>query len=203
MTVEVENARGSVFVRANPIVGGPTVSIFAPRLGADENPPAWISAATSIESGGAVLRVLAAQPGLRGGEAPANVDVYVTVPSLGAVRVRNAFGDVEVVGPQGTIDVANGLSAEAGGNVSVRTSSALRGPVDIRTRTGDINLRVGRGSAGGLDIRGERGASVAAPAGAVTDASADARQFQGRLGRLGEPFVLRALQGRARVSVER
>lgn len=203
LSVEVENFRGSVFVRSSPTADAPSVSVFAPGMLADGGMPSWITAATSIEASGPVLRVLAAKPDDEGAAGANGVDIYVTVGSLGAVRVRNAFGVVDVRGAQGSIDIANGLSAEAGGDVLVRTDSPLRGPVEIRTRTGDIDLRVGRGSAGALDIRGERGANVAAPAGAITDASATSREFQGRLGRLGEPFVLRALEGKSRIEVQR
>lgn len=163
--LHVENAKGSIVVRVNPLLQEPTVyarwnNMTKPQLEPDEDTPPsiWIAAETEAEGRYAVLRVLAErQPSA---DPESSVDLFITMPRCDGVVITNAGGRVKLVGVSGAIQVESGLKSGQGGTIEVRTDNPVTAPVLLSTSKGNISLHVSTSSTGQFNLSSAQGKST-------------------------------------------
>ncbi|RMH29856.1 MAG: hypothetical protein D6692_03080 [Planctomycetota bacterium] len=85
------------------------------------------------------------------------IDVIVYVPRADGVRVRNAGGDVKVIGAVGEIDVRSGTDDMAGGDIEIRTDGRLVDPIIATSNGGDVKIVASKDSAGTIELEAPRG----------------------------------------------
>lgn len=200
--VIIENASGNVTVMTDPTLKVPEVR--AKVHGNDEREhrragtvPAWVAASIEKYEDVNTLQVLAADPS----EEKRSVDIRVVVPATAFVTVNNASGSVELFNVGGTLQVNNGVASGKGGTVIIRTDKAIKDGAMIRVRSGDARLFFGEGSAGPIDAKG-RSVNIRTPANALQGVVSDRESFEGVLGTLGKPMVLRVPEGTLTLVVE-
>lgn len=203
--VQVENQLGSVRIYAKPELRKPEVyAIASDEPGRTAARPteaqlrAWVAASVEQGEDAKILRVLSADPNLE--KRPVLLNIFV--PSISGVVVRNTGGDVLVRDIAGPVQVFNGVTTGNGGEVVVDTNESLSGPVSIKSRGGNITVRVGSSSAGKLDIQGKHGAYVEAPERALVGIRATPTTYRADLGNLGQDFKLQAEDGKATLLVK-
>jgi hypothetical protein len=212
-TVEVTNFRGTVQVIANAgRAPGVTASIRpvgpnAPRKGKELKKAAEITATNGVEGGRRLLRVVTTPAtGADGRPLDVAVDVVVRVPKTEGVRVKNAGGDVDLVGVSGPVTVQNGFggpgSAGIGGDVYLRTGEAMTEPVSLSTTGGDVTYQVGPGSTGRFEITSDKGmAEFFSRLGNVTDVRPSTSRYTAVLDDGANPVTLHTNDGTARAMI--
>ncbi len=85
------------------------------------------------------------------------VDIIVYVPRADGIRVRNAGGNVTVVGATGSIDVRSGSEDHLGGDVEIRTDLTLDDLLVAESTGGDVRVVASKDSAGTIELVAPRG----------------------------------------------
>jgi uncharacterized protein YceK len=192
--VEVDNFRGSVRVVVDPskppaVWAQPRrVGPNAPRRANELAELVHVDVVSSIEEGQRMLKVVTAPTG----DADVAVDVTVRISRSVGTAVRNSGGRVELVRVSGPVHVENGIAGQAGGDVQVRTGSAMTSPAHIRTTTGSVLYQVGPGSTGQFDIKSETSrAEFASRLGSLRNVSSGQDWWRGVLDNGNNEVVLR------------
>jgi hypothetical protein len=94
-----------------------------------------------------MIRSAAAEVGSRH-----RTNIIVRLPECGGVRVRNAGGDVLVVGAAGATQIEN-----TEGDIEVRTDKPIDAPTLLSTTRGDVLLQAPSASAGSLQAEARGG----------------------------------------------
>lgn len=144
LAIDVQNHRGSVLIRVDPDVHQPTVIAVAEGVSGMATHAEWAAASLALDEGRPVLRVLS-MPGAEGG-ADTPVEIRITVPSCGGVRVVNNDGPVMLKGVGGAIEVQNSLSARGGDAIVLETTRGLTDPVLLVADMGNVRVNVGPAS---------------------------------------------------------
>lgn len=160
--VDVTNWNGSVYLVADPHAKAPTVSakVRTTHRGVwkhegDLVATADIKATASLGDFGRTL-VVVSQPATDPAK-PVAVDLYIRVPRVSETHIRNAGGPVQVVRTDGPVDIENGIGGGAGGDVQVRTGSAMTAPSSLSTTSGKVLYQVGPGSTGDFLLMADKG----------------------------------------------
>lgn len=200
--VIVENARGSVTLLTDPMIEVPEVR--AKVSGLDDRAsrrsgtvPTWVAASIERFDNINTLQVLAVDPT----DEQRSVDLRIVVPATAFVSVTNSHGNVEIRGVSGNLQVNNGLTDGMGGRVDVRTDKAIKDGAMVRVRGGDVYLAFGKGSAGPIDARA-KAVHVRADGLVVKDVTADRTSYEGVLGSLGKPMLLRVPDGKLTLFID-
>lgn len=169
IAVDVSNVCGSVEIRVDPRYKSAKVEWFAignepeARQVKDargrvlkDSDTEWVATDVGVDHGRTVLRVLTSE--LDGKRVP--VRLLIMVPACAGVRVRNSEGPVTLSHVSGAVDVLNGVGGAAGGQVTAMLDGATKEPVSISTTNADVNVSLGRASAGTV--------TLTAPAGRVS-----------------------------------
>jgi hypothetical protein len=205
-TLDITNFRGSVRVEVDPRIKTPTVTArVRPDVRSFRTKKAELAAKvqvqadSAIENGRRVLRVTSAPTG----EADdVSVDLVVRVAASEGAHVRNTGGPVNLVRISGPISVINGLGGGDGGDVTVRTGSAMTAPVTLTTSQGNVLYQIGPGSSGDFDLQTDAGAAeFYAKIGRVAEARPEPTRYRGLLNDGNNPVSLRSGQGNVRVVV--
>jgi hypothetical protein len=85
------------------------------------------------------------------------VDIRVTLPAVGGIRIRNEDGPVTLRDVRGAIEVHSSLPANDGTAIFIQTRHDLTAPVLLLSQAGNIEVRMGQGSAGLLNATAEKG----------------------------------------------
>jgi len=144
--VDIQNHRGSVTVMVSPQVDSPRVTALVHRDGKVEADVRWTAASMAMDNGRPVLRVLSTAEGAE--DVP--VDIRVILPACGGVRVQNDGGPVTLLDVAGAIEVHNSLDAADGRSIFIETWEDLTAPMLLRSERGNVEVRMGRDSAGQL-----------------------------------------------------
>lgn len=88
------------------------------------------------------------------------IDVIVYVPRADGVRVRNAGGDIKIIGATGVIDAESGTPERAGGNIEIRTDGPIHDPITARSSHGDVKMVLSKNSAGTIELFAPRGSTT-------------------------------------------
>jgi|GEM_PF-5235363 len=195
--VQVENKLGSVRIYAKPSLKQPEVYAMVPG----KNEPqiaSWVAASIERQTDSNVLRVLSADPNLD--KLPVALQIYV--PAISGIVIRNNGGTVSVRDVTGPIEVFNGITDGNGGLVDIRTSAALTGPISINTRGGDVNLLMGRGSTGRLNISGKTGAHVIVPEVSIKGIQSSMTKYRADMGAWSQEIKVQAEDGKVTLRVD-
>ncbi len=153
--LDIHNHRGSVTVVVDPKALGPDVRAV-PRSGHPiEQEVRWTAASMSLDSGLPVLRILSTPQDTGAPDTP--VDITVTLPAVGGVRVRNEDGLVTLRDVRGAIEVHSSLPFNDGPAIFIQTRHAITAPMLLISQAGGIEVRMGRGSAGQIVASAEQG----------------------------------------------
>lgn len=205
--VDIENLNGSVSVRVSDRVDKASVYARARWFGGynqDEweevRNEDWVVAEHVIENGNSILRVLSqATPDVT---PPVRTEIQVILPRCDGVFIRNAGGDVTVIGAGGAHTIESGFDYGRGGHIEVRTSRDINDPINLRTSDGYIDLVLGPNSAGTLDIQTDSGlVSFGSKFGKTTNVRVEPLRWTGVWNDSSNPITLRTLNGNARVRV--
>jgi hypothetical protein len=153
--LDIQNHRGSVTVIVSPYAKAPRVTALAHQTGAVDANVRWTAASMENDNGRPVLRVLSTPEATGAPDVP--VDLRIIVPSCGGVRVQNDGGPVVLQDVSGAIEVRNGLHASDGRSIFIETASALTDPMLLRSESGNVEVRMGRGSAGHITASTQSG----------------------------------------------
>jgi hypothetical protein len=145
--VDIQNHRGTVTVIVDPKAPGPDVRAVARGAGSPAE-VRWTAATMDMDNGLPVLRVLSTPEDTGAPDGP--VDITVTMPAVGGVRVKNDGGPVVLRDVRGAIEVHSSLEAPDGDAIYIETRHALTEPLLLNAQAGGIVLRMGQGSAGQL-----------------------------------------------------
>ncbi len=151
--VDIVNARGPVRVVVDPYLTRPTVDARPiPDVASDQEEidrlreVMVVSAESSIDTWRNVLRVRAAYQ--TSGE-KARIELTIRIPSCGGVLIRNAEGNVDLIGVTGDINVHSGVLNQApGGNITIATEQQMKGPIKLATTSGNIDIVMPGNSSG-------------------------------------------------------
>ncbi|TVQ59989.1 MAG: hypothetical protein EA379_09345 [Phycisphaerales bacterium] len=158
--IDVENFRGDVIVRIDPRVREIDVR-HTLRIDGDvereDREMILAHESVTVETDEAhdlpIVRVRSTtvRPSVEGHR----VDVRITAPAAGGVRVRVGEGRIILIG------VAGAIHAELDeGPIEVRTATPIADPVALTTGKGNIRLQIARGSTGLLDVDAGEGRAV-------------------------------------------
>lgn len=160
----------------------------------------WVVAEHVIEDGNSILRILSqATPDV---DPPVHTDIRVLMPACDGVFIRNANGNVKVIGAGGAHTIESGFDFGPGGSIDVKTSRDISDPITLRTSDGFIDLTLDDGSEGTLDLKTEDGtAFFSSKYGRTTDVQAESGHWKGVWNASTNPITLQTLRGNVRVSV--
>jgi len=85
------------------------------------------------------------------------VDITIYVPQCDGLRVRNADGNIDIVGVSGVIEVVSGDEQHPGGNIEIRSESTLHENISAWTNDGDVTLVAGPDAGGTIELLAPRG----------------------------------------------
>ncbi len=123
--------------------------------------------------------------------------VHITLPHADGLRVRTQRGRVWAVDIEGQVDVET-----SEGGVRVMTNLAMRRPVTIVNRSGDIDYRVRGESTGAIDAATVRGQVMQRVSyGRLIIKSATGAALEAVLNDGTNPIVLRTVDGDIRIAV--
>ncbi len=161
----------------------------------------WVVADHVIEGDNAVLRVLSqATPDA---SKPVATELKILMPSCDGVFVRNAGGYVTVVGAGGAHTISSGFEIGTGGHIEVRTSRAIKDPINLRTSEGDVNLVLAPNSGGTIIVQSDDGrVGFGSKYGRATQVRVEVGQWSGVWNGQTNPIELRTLKGSSRMRVE-
>jgi len=156
IAVDIQNTRGDVVVRGDS--DSDQIRVTASRWISDKNIEGeetrahfddhWNPEDVVIEvveqEGGTVLTI---RPGAHNNDLGVFLDLFIEMPSLDGVNIRNAHGPVVLVEAAGVMRVHNQHGA-----IDVRTSRPLSEEVTLTTTEGNIYLQVPAESAGKVDM---------------------------------------------------
>jgi hypothetical protein len=164
--VDIQNHRGSVTVIVSPHVDVPRVTALVHQSGDVAPEVRWTAASMAMDNGRPVLRVLSTAEETGAGDMP--VDIRVILPACGGVRVQNDGGPVTLQDVAGAIEVHNSLNAVDGRSIFVETWQDLTAPMLLRSERGNVEVRMGRDSAGQLSASTQTGRMTVDTGGAKT-----------------------------------
>lgn len=161
--VEVTNFGGSVYLVGDPHATAPTVeaTVRPTKRGVwkkegDLVAAVDVKATTSLGEFGRKLTVVS-----KAADTPAKpvaVDLYIRVPRVSETHIRNGGGgEVEVVRTDGPVEIENGIGGGPGGDIQVRTGSAMVGNSTLQTSSGKVLYQVGPGSTGDFLLMTDKG----------------------------------------------
>jgi hypothetical protein len=206
--VDIENLNGSVTVLVSDRY--PEAQIYARanwRKAYDKDEwevvknEDWVVAEHVIEGENSVLRVLSqatpeSDPAVR-------TEIKILMPSCDGVFIRNAGGNVKVIGAGGAHTIASGFEIGRGGHIEVRTSRDINDPVTLRTSDGDVEFVVDGGSSGSIDIQAPEGEVAFGSAfGRLAKVVVEEHRWTGVWNGRTNPVLLSTLEGNARMRVE-
>ncbi len=204
--VEVDNFNGSVLVVADPALEAPEVRVrvratsrYAPKAG-EMGKAVVVKATASIEGDERLLRV----SGKAADQPPKDValDFYIRVPKVGATRIRNSGGPVDILHVGGMIAVENGAGGTPGGDVQVRTGEALTDNSTITTTNGKIMWQAGPGTSGRFDLVSDSGEAIfTCRLGEVSEVYPEFSHYRGILNNGKNQVTLRSGNGKVRAIV--
>jgi len=206
--VEVTNWNGSVYLVADPHAKAPTVSakVRTSERGlwkheGDLVAAADITAATSLGDFGRKLEVVS-KPATDPAK-PIAVDLYIRVPRVSETHIRNAGGPVEVVRTDGSVDIENGVGGAGGGDIQVRTGSAMTGPSSLSTTSGKVLYQVGPGSTGDFLLLADQGPppQFSSRLGATSEVRPEQQRYRCIFNSGKNPIVLHSGDGLVRATV--
>ena len=159
VSVDIDSFAGSVLVKANPNLSETMVTVErASRHGFPRYSQAGaaldlIDYTVSLDRGASGEEIVKVRADSRGTETVlGRANVTVETPELGAVTIRTARGDVQVIEHRGEIDIVN-----SHGSVSVATPWPARDSVRILNRSGDVEYRIRGESTGAFDLETDGG----------------------------------------------
>ncbi len=85
------------------------------------------------------------------------IDVIVYVPRADGVRVRNAGGDIKIIGATGVIDAESGTAEMEGGDIEIRTDGPIHDPITAWSSHGNVQMVLSKDSAGTIELFAPRG----------------------------------------------
>lgn len=130
------------------------------------------------------------------------VNLTIRVPRCDELIVRSAGGAVQVIGVHGPVNILCGAPGEMGGDVRVRTTAPLAGPVLIATSGGNVELLLGSGAAGDFHLQTDKGVVRLETAGArVQRVSNTGSSWSGLVNGGQNLFELRSRSGNIRAIV--
>lgn len=206
--IDVENLNGSVTILVSDRY--PEAQIYARanwRKAYDKDEweevrnEDWVVAEHVIDGENGVLRVLSqATPET---DPPVRTEIKILMPACDGVFVRNAGGNVTVVGAGGAHTITSGFEIGDGGHVEVRTSRAIDDPIILRTSDGDVELVLGSESGGEIDIQASDGSvGFASKFGRLSQVRVEENRWTGVWNGRTNPLTLSTLDGNARLRVE-
>lgn len=160
----------------------------------------WVVAEHVIEGDNAVLRVLSqATPDA---SKPVQTELKILMPSCDGVFIRNAGGSVTVVGAGGAHTILSGFEIGVGGHIEVRTSRAIKDPIELRTSDGHVNLVLAPNSGGTITVQTDDGrVAFGSKFGRTTQVRVEPLQWTGVWNGQSNPIGLHTLNGNARMRV--
>lgn len=202
LALDIENFRGSVEVRVDPMCGEPQV--YAQAFGAafleDDEADAEVQKAISLETelvedkGRSTLVVRTTSTRKTNDH---EVALVIHTPRCDGVRVRNRGGLVELVGVSGTLDIEN-----SEGHVEVRTNKALTQDITVLVVDGTVYFQIPEGSTGEFDLETLQGvARFKNRVGDATNTYSTETQVQTVLENASNRVVMRTNLGDLRVNV--
>lgn len=105
------------------------------------------------------------------------IDVIVYVPRADGVRVRNAGGEIKIIGATGVIDAESGTAELAGGDIEIRTDGRLDQPISAWSSHGDVRVVMSKNSAGTIELVAPRGRTTFDGRYGITEHSRPARGY--------------------------
>lgn len=164
--VDVENPWGNVIIDARPRNEESFVSFKvqwerrlrwrAARQGYEFDPTGdYFTAEHSTDGEVGTVTVRPTDLTVEGFRPP--IDIVIYVPRADGVRVRNAGGNVTVIGATGVIDVESGTPEREGGDIEIRTDGPIHEPITAWSSHGDVKMVVSRDSSGTIDLVAPRG----------------------------------------------
>lgn len=130
------------------------------------------------------------------------IDLIVYVPRADGVRVRNAGGQIKIIGATGVIDAESGNSEREGGDIEIRTDGPIHEPVMASSTHGDVKMVISKNSSGTIELVAPRGQVTFDGRYGVTEHSRPARGSWTGIWNDGiNPITLRAEDGDALIMV--
>lgn len=157
--IDIDNPNGPVEIDVDPrheeasirfdVMDAGGWRAAAKREGQDFDPTAeWFEAEFVRTGETALLRVRPTELAAFDGRRP-RISIRVRTPICDGLVIRNANGDVEVIGPRGAIDIESGRPGALGGEIEVRTNQPIDAPVRLVSTDGSVIL-VGPPESGGI-----------------------------------------------------
>jgi hypothetical protein len=153
LAVDVENVRGEVLVTADAprgVIEAEAITLVPPWLDDEQKARAAESVTLDAQldlAGDGPRTFTVRTRSLREDADDHRVKLIVRVPRLDGLRIVNAGGSVEAVGPAGAMEIHN-----RGGAVVVRTDAPISAPVTITNVDGRIIVQAPEGSRGLVDL---------------------------------------------------
>jgi len=130
------------------------------------------------------------------------VNLTIRVPRCDELIVRSAGGAVTVIGVHGPVNILCGAPGEMGGDIRVRTTAPLVGPVLVATSGGNVEMLLGAGTAGDFLLQTDSGVVRLETAGArVQRVSNTGSSWSGLVNGGQNLFELRSRSGNVRAIV--
>lgn len=130
------------------------------------------------------------------------IDVIVYVPRADGVRVRNAGGEIKIIGATGVIDAESGTAEMEGGDIEIRTDGRLDQPIRAWSSHGDVQVVMSKDSAGTIELVAPRGRTTFDGRFGVTEHSRPAKGYWTGIWNDGmNQITLRADDGNAVIMV--
>lgn len=85
------------------------------------------------------------------------IDIIVYVPRADGVRVRNAGGNIKIIGATGVIDAESGTAETAGGDIEIRSDGPIHDPITAWSSHGNVRMVLGKDSSGTIELFAPRG----------------------------------------------
>jgi hypothetical protein len=155
--VEVRSGSGNVSIRVDSTISEPRVRAYfsahridSIRARRQAYRAIAVMARAEERDGRPVLRVWTDVPS--GAPQDVSVDLVIRIPASAGLDVRAGTGRVRAVGVDGPIVVMNGEGGGAGGPIEIRTNRPVTSRVDVSTPSGQVDVYLGTGSAGRLDV---------------------------------------------------
>lgn len=206
--VDVENLNGSVTIlvsdrykKASVYARANWHADLSDEEWKDISNERWVVAQHVEDGENSVLRVLSqAAPDM---DPPVRTEIKILMPACDGVFVRNAGGNVTVVGAGGAHTIASGFELGSGGHIEVRTGRAISDPINLRTSNGAVNLVLAPNSGGLINVQTDDGrVAFGSKYGRLTNVHVEEERWTGTWNGQSNPILLQTLDGDARLRVE-